>query len=652
MSARLRKSLIAGFALLLVYLAYLPGIGGALFYDDYGNLEGLASVTDWDSARRFVTGGIAGPLGRPLALLTFLPHASGWPENAAAILQVNILIHVLNTGLLFALGYLLLGLRRELAGREQARFWAALGAALLWAGMPLIASTTLIAIQRMTSLSTCLGLLGLIAFTLGYRVHARRPWLGLFAQGIGLGLGTALAMLSKENGALIPVFALLIDGLIVEPERRGERVTATLRRLSLVVALVTLLVYISPLARDWGVVSEARGYSSWQRVQTEMVVLWEYLRAAFLPRPSLYGPFHDDRGIAFLGLPSFVAAVTLAMVLAGTLWAALSRRWIWPAFAVCWFLVAHMLESSSILLEIYFEHRNYLALYGFCLALTVAVSALPSLYRRLGIVLFSAYTALQYGVLLMLTVFWGNADQAAQVWAQEHPASARAAINATVRYMSSSSIEVADANQKIIRRQQYELAREVVQRTVNHCPECMDMRLQLVIYGCLLKNPGEQQYQLEQALQNVRGAKGTRAVVDSLFSLRELINKDECSGVDRDKLVALIHQLAESQLFTISHIKARLLFVAAAFEEDQGHTEARDNYLAQAEEVSPMAVPVLQYQFYSALREGRLDDAETAVKRRYPQLRLHAREMTPELLDSLLDELANERENAKAIRQQ
>ena len=54
--------------LVLVVLGYLPGISGALYYDDYSNLDGLSSVADLKSASQFVFGGHAGPLGRPVAV--------------------------------------------------------------------------------------------------------------------------------------------------------------------------------------------------------------------------------------------------------------------------------------------------------------------------------------------------------------------------------------------------------------------------------------------------------------------------------------------------------------------------------------------------------------------------------------------------------
>ena len=134
-----------------VLLLYLPATSGALYYDDYSNLQGLEQISSWSSAWQFVFGGHAGPLGRPLALSTFLPYSSGWPENAQAILIANVLLHCCNFVLLVMLGQLLI--ERISLVDCHLHFRIALGAAVLWAVIPLLASTSLIAVQRMTGLA-------------------------------------------------------------------------------------------------------------------------------------------------------------------------------------------------------------------------------------------------------------------------------------------------------------------------------------------------------------------------------------------------------------------------------------------------------------------------------------------------------------------
>ena len=59
--------------LALGWFSYSPALSGSFTLDDVSNLAELESVDDNVSAIRFMFSGIAGPLGRPLALASFLP---------------------------------------------------------------------------------------------------------------------------------------------------------------------------------------------------------------------------------------------------------------------------------------------------------------------------------------------------------------------------------------------------------------------------------------------------------------------------------------------------------------------------------------------------------------------------------------------------
>ncbi|MBT8446206.1 MAG: tetratricopeptide repeat protein, partial [Gammaproteobacteria bacterium] len=83
--------------------AYLPGLQGGFILDDFANLSALGKYGSIDSAQdlwRYLTNGLGGPGGRPLALLSFLLDDNGWPAAAAAFKRTNLLIHLLNGVLL------------------------------------------------------------------------------------------------------------------------------------------------------------------------------------------------------------------------------------------------------------------------------------------------------------------------------------------------------------------------------------------------------------------------------------------------------------------------------------------------------------------------------------------------------------------------
>ena len=202
--------------LALGWFSYSPALSGSFTLDDVSNLAELESVDDNVSAIRFMFSGIAGPLGRPLALASFLPQADAWPDDARSFLTVNILIHLLNAAILAAV---LVRLSLACGIDQKNSLFAALAATALWMYMPLLASSSLMIVQRMTTLSATFVLLGLFVY-----LHARRgidenPNKALIGMSLSLGIASVLAVLTKESGALLPTFILTLECTILrKPE--------------------------------------------------------------------------------------------------------------------------------------------------------------------------------------------------------------------------------------------------------------------------------------------------------------------------------------------------------------------------------------------------------------------------------------------------
>ena len=145
----------------------------------------------------------------------------------------------------------------------------------------------------MASLSALFTLLGLIGFVYGYYFQSKHPGKAFIIQMLAIGIGTILAIFTKENGALTPVYALVIDSILIRKFNTSQY--DLLRRRFLQLVLIVLLIYLSPLFRDWFTISERRQFSSWERLNSQLVILWQYLYHAFLPQqPTFFGPYHDD----------------------------------------------------------------------------------------------------------------------------------------------------------------------------------------------------------------------------------------------------------------------------------------------------------------------------------------------------------------------
>lgn len=411
--------------LLVAAMAYAPGSSGPLHYDDSPNLAGLADVDDWSSALVFTLTGEAGPLGRPLALATFLPYQSHWPEKQSIMLWANILIHLFN-GFLVAWLALRLGLVQGLQ-RTPATYLALLTCSI-WLLMPLLASSSLLLVQRMTTLSASFVLLGLIGF-----LHARhwlddRPRRAFTGMTLSLVLFTPLAALTKENGALLPLFALVITLTLLPappPDKKRAWHLWSLPMLWLPVAGL-LILFVTRLPYPESTLF-MRDFSAWERLLTQAGILWQYLFHAYIPTDmAFFGPFHDD----YQPARSLFEPLTLLAVLAwiATLTAAVCSRRQAPVFtfAVAWYLTGHLLESTLLPLDLYFEHRNYVPLIGPTFALAWLIVHVPGRYRRAVTAATTAYVGLLALTLWIMTSQWGSPLVAAENQYRHNPGSSRA----------------------------------------------------------------------------------------------------------------------------------------------------------------------------------------------------------------------------------
>lgn len=150
-----------GSAIFALY-CYSLGWSGGWHFDDMANLGNLLAVfgngyLDTDAAENFIFSGHAGPLGRPLALSSFLVDGSTWPVSPRSLLYTNSLLHLLNA---FLLCGFFISLLRQNSKYIKVSQWIAVIASSLWLIQPILVSSSLMAVQRMTLLSSTFMLIG------------------------------------------------------------------------------------------------------------------------------------------------------------------------------------------------------------------------------------------------------------------------------------------------------------------------------------------------------------------------------------------------------------------------------------------------------------------------------------------------------------
>jgi hypothetical protein len=426
------------FMLTAAACVYQIGLWGPYVFDDYSNivLNGKIHITSLslDSLRRAGFTGDSGPLGRPISMLSFALNYYFTGLNQYYFKLTNLVIHLINGLGIYALtGMLLAHYRREFqpALTPTHGQWISLAVAAVWLLHPFNLTGVLYVVQRMTSLSTLFCILGLIVFLWGrIRLLDGRKW-GLAAIFVSVMVFTPLAALSKEIGALLPLFMFVLEVTLFRfrtscsSARRG---LIAFHALFFGIPALFTLVFLATIP-GWlmaGYIN--RDFTLAERVLTEPRVLWFYLRQIVLPDTSGMGLFHDDLPISrSLTLPVTTLPALLGIALLLALVPLLRNRAPLLSFGLLFFFAGHVLESTIFALELVYEHRNYLPMLGIILPMFYYLLH-PASPRTL---------ALRGGVaLLVIALFAYDTAQRATQWANpfdfkkweviHHPESPRA----------------------------------------------------------------------------------------------------------------------------------------------------------------------------------------------------------------------------------
>lgn len=415
----------------LVLFIYWPGISGPLVLDDYPNLSRLGengAVNSWDRVISFVFGNSSGPSGRPVAMLSFLIDGQSWPPNIASFKYTNILIHLLN-GILLC--WVLTILFSYLDASRKDSVYLALIVSAIWLLHPLNSTTTLYVVQRMTQLMMLFALIS-IGFYLKGRIAINvQPRKAAVLLCVAMFPFALLSVLSKENGALLLLLIVIFEVSFFREAKRNRffnfwYTAAVLFPFLLVIVYLLMSVSANVEAYDF------RHFGLLERLLTESRILVLYLSKIFLPLFMNSGLFHDD----ILVSSSLVQPLTTLFsvgFLSVLLYAGLFFRKSQPMlfFGIAWFFALHLLESTYIPLELYFEHRNYMAMVGPWIAAIWYLYGFAtrgideSRISQVGIAL-SVFIVFLGWQTWQQSKLWGHTGDLMASWAYENPQSSRA----------------------------------------------------------------------------------------------------------------------------------------------------------------------------------------------------------------------------------
>lgn len=431
-----------GVLCLLATFLYLPALSYPFLFDDHlyllnnplykdiarfwgiltdfsGTVHSVGKLGyDGDIAANFVL--------RPLTYFSFwINHVLGGarPEGYRLL---NVCIHIGNAFLVFEFGRLL-SVKLPAPGSSHSLLpFLPSVASILFFVHPLQIESVTYVIQRLTSLNALLFLASLYCH--------RRAWLAGEAGSWKLASWAAClgAMLTKESGAMIPAFAVLVDRVIWAIPLRS----AVWRARHLLVLLPVVPTLVGGVAMvqkgDFSLknifnVSHGETHSDYGAcyLLTQPAVWIHSLRLFFWPSGLNADP--DIPLVRNIFEIRFLLPLTLALgsgCAAG--WLALrspelGKRFIPAALGLGWFLLAQAPSSLFPLPDVMAEHRVYLSLAGLCLGIPASLLLLaekllhsPGANRwglRLGLVVCGALclcTQRRQTVWSSEELFWGE----------------------------------------------------------------------------------------------------------------------------------------------------------------------------------------------------------------------------------------------------
>jgi hypothetical protein len=427
----------AAFALALILLAttaiYWPGLYGTFFFDDHPNIVDNKAVQPATfSLASLTAAALSSPSSefkRPLASLTFAANFLAAGLSPFWFKLTNVVIHLANGLLLYLFTRRIWRLGWPEASKESTRL-AGLLITAAWLLLPINLTAVLYIVQRMESLANLFVLLGL----LGY-LHARCAMLDghnrLWLACTSLIACAAIGMLAKETAIMLPLYAALLEYLVIRRGRSDRRIDL-LFLVILVLPLVAGSVWLSPrvfAASNW----EHREFTLVTRLLTESRVVIDYILWTVFPTPRALSFYHDDFGISRgIFTPATTTLSLLALLLLIVSAVALRKRNPLYALGIALYIGSNLLTGTVLPLELVYEHRNYFASIGLLVALAslarlgTAPPKAPEPHGLLGTTLFVVFIA-YFGVQTCLTaISWGDPLKMAAEIAWRAPKSPRA----------------------------------------------------------------------------------------------------------------------------------------------------------------------------------------------------------------------------------
>ena len=586
----------------LCTIPFYPGLNGTFLLDDIANLAGSRAPTGTlGEILHAIFWNDSGLLHRPISNLTFLLNYHWIGSDAYDFKIVNLVLHWLNACILWFLAARLLEIFYPERTTHE-RQTCGLLIATLWMLHPIQISTVLYVVQRMEELSALFIMLAMLIFL---RL-IKRPFLpkvrSVLSRSGAVWAVVLLGLFSKENAVLFPCFVLVIFFVSDESYRKLVLRNDCSGIFFALCSWIPIIAggVIAAFAFSWFMGGYAmREFTLSDRLFTEPFIIFRYLGTILIPNIKHMGLYLDDMPLhrADTALAWFVMLLFLAMPIV-----ALTLRKRAPAlsFGILWYVTAHLLESTALPLELAFEHRNYLALFGPIFTVGYYLFKFLSLSKLKGV---------HFVVIIPITILAASTLVRAHQWsgfalfteheADNHPLSPRAQNAAVTLDIASGEVDKVEARAKTVQTLKPDL----------FWPLSLDINL-----ACGIPDHA---VQWGKMLAQIEIRPNDLTILGMLHYDTNAILESNCQNrnidpVRFDAFLSDVAHIFESKKMQDS--LERIIVLRSYIARHQNRPDAVRQLLNDAARANPQGIVALHDLSYFELNTGRIDAAATAIE--------------------------------------
>jgi len=381
-----QKTFVPFFVVLLsvgVFLIYSNTLHAPFVFDDIANIKENPIIQIHTLSYSVFSNLLYSLNGqRPLAIFSFALNYYFDQYNPIGYHLANILIHIINGILLYFITQTILKLNYRsnydlLKKRALSIKIAALLSSALWLLNPIQLFSVTYIVQRMNSLAALFSLVSII-FYIKARVaetrsndHHRKLHTIILTVISIFSLFAAIA--SKQNAIIVPLLILLIEthffstnikSLLRDLIRTRTRLIITCISLFCILTIFILIFYLNTYGdpvRFLKNLYKGKHFSLLERLNTQSRILVYYISLIFYPSPSRLALLIDIKKSVSIFNPITTLLAYMAIfctLLTGFFTYRKNYKLI--SFAIFWFFIAHIIESTVLPLELIYIHRNYL----------------------------------------------------------------------------------------------------------------------------------------------------------------------------------------------------------------------------------------------------------------------------------------------------